>query len=249
MAFPVVESRNPTVDNDTGGAATTGSTAAASHAVVLPASVSAGALLMIIGRTTTTGAVAVTGGGWTISQMSDASVGPDVIFWMYRNTLAAGTEDGTSVTVTHGTAKLAAQSLSITGAEDPATRPPQAASTTSVGETTAMDAPALSPAGGAKDYLWLAVYTNEGALPALDKTPPANYAGGVDVRTGVAGNNWDNSSVHVCTRSLNAATEDPGVVTLSSADNWLALTIAVHPPSAANFIMRPVRMRGRQSNA
>lgn len=232
---PAIESSNPTADNDTGGAATTGSTSAASHAVVLPATVTAGSLLMMFGRTSQAGAVAITGGGWTIVQNSDASVGPDVAFVAWRDTLAAGTEGGTSVTVTHGTGTFAAQTRSITGASNPAIQPPELASTTSVGETATMDAPALTPAGGAKNYLWFAVYTNEGSNPALDKTPPANYTlSDVDVRTGVAGNNWDNCQVKVCARQLNAATEDPGTVTLTVADNWLAYTVAVSPTGSAS---------------
>ena len=54
---------------------------------------------------------------------SDAS--DDVTFWAYRNMLADGTEDSSTIEFTHGNGKMAAISLAISGAEDPATQAPQ----------------------------------------------------------------------------------------------------------------------------
>src|SRR5215204_430248 len=131
MAFASPEAINPGADSATGGAATAGSGAAATHDVVMPATVSAGSLLMVFGRVSVAGAVSAT--GWTIVQdSSDAS--DDVTFYAYQTALADGTEDGTNVTFTHGNGKMAAISVSITGAENPATQAPQA-SAVAVGTT------------------------------------------------------------------------------------------------------------------
>jgi hypothetical protein len=234
MAFPAIESINPAADSAVGGAATSGSTAAASHAVVYPATVTAGSLLMVVGRVAGVGAVAVSGGGWTIVQdSSDAS--DDVMFWMYRDTLAAGTEDGTSITVTHGTFKMVAVSLSITGAENPATQAPQS-STIAIGTNTTPDPTTCTPTGGAKDYLWLWAGGWDGEQ-TLSKTQPTNFTDRADVSSGTGGLPATNVQIKVPDRQLNAASLDAGSITLSGAPTgWTAWLLAVHPPAPVTFI-------------
>jgi hypothetical protein len=227
MAFPAIEEINPTADSAVGGAATSGSTAATSHAVVYPATVSAGSLLMVVGRVSGTGAVAVTGGNWTIVQ--DSSDGSDdVTFWMYRDTLAAGTEAGTSITVTHGNFKMTAVSLSITGAEDPATQAPQS-STIAIGTNTTPDPTTCTPTGGAKDYLWLWAGGWDGEQ-TLSKTQPTNFTDRADVSSGTGGLPATNVQIKVPDRQLNAASLDAGSITLSGAPTgWTVWLLAVHP--------------------
>jgi hypothetical protein len=243
VAFPAIESINPGADSSAGGAAATGATAATSHAVTLPATVSAGSLLMIFGRVAITGAVAITGGGWTIIQdSSDAS--DDVTFFAWRDTLADGTEDGTSVTVTHGNAKMSAHSVSITGAENPATQAPQS-STVAVAATTTPNPTACTPTGGAKDYLWLWFGAWDGEQ-TLTKTAPANYTDRADVGTGTGGLPTTNTQQKVGDRQFNAASEDPGACgTLSVAPTgWTAWAIAVHPaPPAAPPVLNVTQPR------
>lgn len=219
MAFPAVEST----------AVTDGSAAATSHAVNLPATVSAGALLIIVGRVSVAGAVAVTGGGWTITQ--DSSDGSDdVTFWMYRDTLAAGTEDGSTITVTHGSGKLSAVSFSITGAESPATRSPEA-STVAVGTGTAPNATTCTPTGGAKDYLWITAHGADGEHTVSGYPYASNN---VVSSTGTGGAVTTNTRTAVCTTNVNAASLDAGAFTTSINVNagWTAWTIAVHPTTA-----------------
>ena len=233
MAFPTLESQQTSADSTSGGAAVSGSTAATSHSVTLPTPITAGALLVVLGRVAGVGAVAVTGGGWTIVQdSSDAS--DDVTFWMYRDTLAAGTEDGTTITVTHGNFKMCAVSLSITGAADPATRAPET-STVAVAATTTVNPTTCTPTGGAKDYLWLWFGAWDGEQ-TVNKTAATNYTtGDVDVSTSTGGLPATNVQLKFGCRQLNAASEDPGACgTLSAAPTgWTAWTIAVHPPPAA----------------
>jgi hypothetical protein len=232
VAFPVVESI--TANNATGGAATAGDTAATSHVVTLPATISAGALLLIVGRVTVVGAVAVTGGGWTIVQdATDAS--DDTSFWMYRNAVADGTEDGTTITITHGSGKLACGAMSITGAEPPATQAPQT-STIAIGTGTAPSPTTCTPTGGAKDYLWIALGLCDGEQTCPPGTIPASYGASAGWTTGVAGIAVTNAIVFTATRNLNAASEDAGTWTLSAAPTgWTSWCIAVHPASAAGW--------------
>jgi uncharacterized protein YjbI with pentapeptide repeats len=218
MAFPVIEAT----------ASTDGSSAATSHAVTLPATVSANALLIVVGRVTVAGAVAVTGGGWTIVQNS-ADASDDVTFWMYRDALAAGTEDGSTITVTHGNGKLAAVSLSITGAEPPSNQAPQT-SAVADGASTTPNPTTCTPTGGAKDYLWIWAGGWEGEQTSPPASNPTNYTlNKTGANTGTGGVTSTNSRVAVAARNLNAASEDPGSWTISVSDDWAAWTIAVHP--------------------
>ncbi len=229
MAFPTVESFNPGADSATGGAATTGGTAATSHNVVMPATVSAGAFLMVFGRVAVAGAV--TASGWTVvSDTSDAS--DDVTFYAYQTALAAGTEDGTNVAFAHGSGKMAAVSVSITGADDPATRAPEGALAVTNGSNPC-DPPSLSPTGGAKDYLWWAFFSWSGES-TLSKSPPASYTDRADCSSGTGGVVDTNVQIKACDRQLNAASENPGSITASSAVTGMTgWTVAVHPPAAA----------------
>lgn len=233
MAFPSVESENPTARNDTGGAATSGDVAATSHAVVLPATVSAGALLMMFGRIAV-GTAAPTATGWTfVSDNSDAS--DDRTFFGWKDTLAAGTEDGTSVTVSHTSAKMVAFTASITGAADPASRAPES-STVAVGTGLTANATTCTPTGGAKDYLWFLFIGGDGEQAGpLDITPPSGYGSGINSATGAGGAVATNCHAGHCRRTLNAASEDPGTwdFTVGVNAGWAAWTIAIHPAGAA----------------
>lgn len=229
MAFPTLTAQNPTADSSTGGAAISGSTAATSHNVGLPATVNANDLLLVFGRVTVTGTVAITGGGWTIVQdSSDAS--NDVTFWAYKNIFAIGNEDGTSITVTHGSGKMVAHTMAIAGAENPATQPPQS-STVAIGASTTPNPTTCTPTGGAKDYLWIWFGSWEGEQ-TLSKTTPTNYTDQPDISTGTGGTVDTNCQLKTARRALNAASEDPGSVTISVSDQWTAWCIAVHPFTA-----------------
>ena len=224
MAFPVVESS---------AAYNAGTAAATTHAVPLPATITAGSLLLMVGRAGVVGAVTLPAGWTVVNDSSDAS--DDVSFWAYRDTLAAGTEDGSTITVTHGSGKLAAITYSITGAENPATQAPQA-STVAVGTGSNPGPTIRTPTGGAKDYLWIAVGLADGEHTSPPTTIPVNYGNSVGANTGTGGVAGTNARVYSATRNLNAASEDPGTWTTDVAVNtgWTAWTIAIHPAAAIN---------------
>ena len=214
MAFPVVEAT-----------ATTGRVAETTSPVSYPATVSPGALIVAIARVAVAGAI-----GWPtdwtelVEDSSDASDDVTAIAWH----AAVGTEDGTTFNVTHGNGKSAYIVYSITGALDPAAQPPQI-SAVAVGTSASPDPAALTPTGGAKDYLWLWLGGWEGEQTSPPAGTPTNYTDALGASTGTAGVVATNCRVASARRELNAASEDPPLWTISVSDDWTAWTMAIHP--------------------
>jgi hypothetical protein len=118
---------------------------------------------------------------------------------------ADGTE-GSSITVTTNLSVLAAHhAYRITGAADPTVRPPEAATIGYTDTTTSIDPPSLSPTGGAKDYLWLAVAGYRRSGRTMTGTP-TSYTNLLDVNSG----HGRHASMR---RQLNAASETPAPYT------------------------------------
>jgi len=147
---------------------------------------------------------------------------------------AAGGE--TLVSFTSGAATRSAYlGYRITGNVDPATQAPEL-STVGAAVSTTPDPPSLSPTGGSKDYLWLAVFRQNAIVTNDDAwitAIPTNYANKHGSSAGTAGT----PAVGAADRQLTAATEDPGTFTSSSNTTWQAYCIAIHPAvSAPAFI-------------
>jgi hypothetical protein len=220
-------------DVESSAAYNSGTTAATSHAVPLPSTITADSLLMIVGRIAAAGTVSLPA-GWTVVQdSSDAS--DDVTFYAYKDDLAVGNEDGTTVTVNHGNGKMSAVSLSITGAEDPAVLAPEA-STVAVGSSTTPDPTACTPSGGSKPYLWLWAGGWEGEQTSPPSTPPSGYTAVAGANSGTGGAVTTNTRTYVAKRQNEAASEDPGSVTISVSDDWTAWTLAISPPGTGQDI-------------
>lgn len=94
--------------------------------------------------------------------------------------------------------------------------------------TSAPNPPNLTPAGGAKNYLWFAFASHEGAhtITAF----PTNYDlyQGSIVGTSPAGGNAC-ASIAWAFRELNAASEDPGTFTYSASEDNMSTTLAIPP--------------------
>jgi hypothetical protein len=119
-------------------------------------------------------------------------------------------------------------SYRIVGAADPAVQAPEALSTAYITSGTSIDPPSLTPTGGAKDYLWLAVSGWRGATLTATGNP-TNYTNAIEGNSG--GTATTGTRLRSLRRELNAASEDPSAFTLSAAsDRRLGVTIAVHPP-------------------
>ncbi len=215
MAFPVVEST----------ATSSTSTAGTNHVVVLPSGIAAGDLILILMDIGSTAASLNAHGSYTELLDENQANGLKIL---YRQ--ATGGETNPTF-VSSASTRDATITLRISGAEDPATQPPQIG-TTATATNSSPNPPSLTPTGGAKDYLWIAMMGSPGEQ-ADDGTylvsVPAPYAGNSLQKTcGVAGTNLG-GLIAAAWRTANAASEDPGVFGVSENAAWRAQTIAVHP--------------------
>jgi hypothetical protein len=171
--------------------------------------------------------------GWTEFYEQDASSGTLhlAVAGAYRQ--ADGTE-GASITVTTNVSVLAAHNAyRITGAADPSVQPPEAASIAYTATGSTIDPPSLTPTGGAKDYLWLAVagWRRTGLTATGD---PTSYTNAIEASSGGSASGTKLRSLR---RQLNGSSENPAAFTLSSttSDRRVGVTIAVHPAASVDI--------------
>lgn len=221
MAFPVVETTN----------FTNGTSAGTSVSVNLPSGIVAGNLLVSIHRAAGVGAIGWPA-GWVELVESSADASDDVTAVAYKK--ADGTE-GATITVTQGSFKFANVCLRISGAADPTSQAPQI-NTAATGTSLTPDSTSLTPTGGAKDYLWIALAAWEGESAASPLTQPSGYGTPILGNSGGAGAVTTNCRAVAATRTNNAASEDPGQWVFDpTADDWTAWTMAVHPDPNTNL--------------
>jgi hypothetical protein len=193
-----------------------------SHTVNLPANISAGDLLIVFfscdANETVTWPI---GDGWaSIFHQTNANT----LDIGYK--IADGTE-GATITVTTGSAEQSAHiSYRITGNHRYAA--PEV-STGATGNSTSPNPDSLTPTGGAKDYLWIAVEGNDAGEAA--SAYPSNYTNGQTNAVGTTGG----ANIAVARRELNASSEDPAAFTIP-LKKWIACTVAVHPRIAATAV-------------
>lgn len=206
MTFPIVAAANNSSGRTT------------SHTVALPTGIVSGNLLLIFFHCHDSDTVTFPA-GWTkffdiVYSGQESHVGA------WRK--ADGTE-GASITVTTVGSQYAVHiSYRITGAADPTIQPPEV-STGVIGSSTNPDSDALTPTGGAKDYLWFSIEGH--ALASTPTAYPTNYSNGKSYVCSTV------ATLSVARRELNATSENPGTFSFSSAPLfWCACTVAVHPP-------------------
>jgi hypothetical protein len=217
VAFPAVETT----------AETAVSTAGTNHAITLPASIAAGDLLLIFLDKGNTAATINSHADWT--ELLDENFG-NGLYIAYR--WATGSDSNPTL-VSSASTRSATIAYRISGAENPATSPPQVG-TTATGSGTAPDPPSLTAGGGTvKDYLWIACFGRDGE-EADDDTwatgPPSGYTGLLQKACGVAGTNLG-GMIATAHRQLNAAVENPTAFAVATG-GWRANTVAVHPAAA-----------------
>lgn len=201
--------------------------AGTSHVVSLPGSIAAGDLLLVVMNIGSTAATINALTGWTALLDEGVASG---LYLAYRE--ADGTE-GASITLTSSAStRDATITFRITNAQDPAVQAPQIG-TTATGSSTTPDPPAITPTGGAKDYLFIACAGMAGEEADDDtwaNTPPTNYLPSPPLQKscGVAGTNLG-GLIMAASRELNASTENPGTFAVDVTNGWRAQTIAVHP--------------------
>lgn len=213
MAFPV----------DAARVATNITAAADPWTVNLPAGITAGDLL--IAHMRCAGSQTVNAPlGWTFGGGSSGDASDDFQRWFYR--IADGTEGATQSFDLDAAAKGAAIVWRITGVD---TSIAPSWSGDSIGTSTTPNPGSLTPAGGAKDYLWLWLGGWEGEQTSPPAGAPTNYTNAIGANSGTAGVVATNCRVAGASRQLNAATEDPPSWTISASDDWIAWTLAIHP--------------------
>jgi len=207
MAFPTVAATN-----------TSNVSLSTTHVVSLPASISAGDLLMVFFLVHEDPSV-TTPDGWTLLKSITDGYADHKLYVFYK--VASGSE-GASVTITIGTARRSAGiSFRITGHSGA----PEV-STGATGMNYNPDPDALTPSGGAKDYLWIALCKNGTAEAPI--AYPTNYTGNNLWKASNNGTDYP-PVLAVATRELNASSENPGTFETHYEGTWTAITIAVSP--------------------
>lgn len=170
--------------------------------------------------------------GWTRFTNPDSSTPAMAVAWK----IADGTE-GATVNVTASFVNISAVALRITGHD--AGSPIFASSyVAGLGTDELVDPASLTPAGGAKDYLWLEVGGHEAQTIErwISAVVSANY-------TEVARSDFTGNFPRtiIGKRELNAASEDPGTMNFNSgaADDGFAkraLTLAIAPAGGLDLV-------------
>lgn len=105
-------------------------------------------------------------------------------------------------------------------------------STVTTGTSTGPDPGTETPTGGAKDYLWIATFRQNGEEADDDtwcNTAPTNFTTLVQKTTGTGGAATANGSIAAALFESNAASMDPGAFNTDQSLAWRAYTIAIHP--------------------
>lgn len=229
MAFPVVETT----------AETAVTTAGTSHAITLPASIAATDLVLLLMDIGSTSATLNALAGWT-EILDEASANGLKIIWYTGGGVPSAPTFTSSASTRSATIayRISGANLGIT---------PEIG-TTATGSSVSPDPPAVTPTGGAKDYLWIALFGRDGE-EADDDTwttaAPAGFTNLLQKACGVAGTNLG-GMIATAEQQLNASTLNPGVFTCATG-GWRAQTVAVHPaPVVApipDIVMAPLRQQ------
>jgi hypothetical protein len=195
-----------------------------SHDVTMPPSVSSGDLLQCL--FTSSIATFTWPAGWTVAKSLTGAAAKSEL--AYRQ--SDGTEGAAIVVSTSLSVESAHICMRIVGHVNPATQAPQA-STGATGLSTTANPDTVTPTGGSKNYLFVALAGNSGGSgPPTYTGFPSGYHHPLEQISSTGAGTY---ATAMATRQLNAASEDPGTFTNPSV-NWVALTAAVHPtPSGA----------------
>lgn len=223
MAFPTVAS--------SGQSATT--TAATSHTVSIGSPTSGQRVIVVFHHATSVITVTFPAGWTEITGFSSTLGGSWVAY--YRDCDGA---EGASINVTTGATSVKSTHNRHTinaGTFDTGIAPEAGVEVT--GTSANPNPPSLSPTGGAKDYLWIAVAGIQGE--AAFTGSPTNYLNPLDSNTGTAGAVTVNCVTRTARRDLNAASDDPGTFSHAVSEAWGAQTVVIHPAAAFDPPPRP----------
>lgn len=205
MTFPTVESTN---SGTTAGAAT--------HVINMPAGIQAGDLLLLFFGTDSSNSISNWDGFTELGSESNGTAN----FFAIGYKIAVGS-DTCTLTVTDTNEPGAHVIYRISG-HDSGQIPEL--STVAEAATNTPNPTGVTPTGGAKDYLWIlaAGWDRDRSISAWNANFTLN-------RLFESSGGSGGTCVGVSARKENVDSKDPGSMTISSADTWIAWTVAVHP--------------------
>lgn len=224
---------SPGVD---GTAETAVTTAGTSHAITLPAGIVAADLVLLIMDIGSTSATLTALTGWT-SLLDEAVANGLKIVW-YTGAGVPGNPTFTSSAAT----RSATIAYRISGADKSIT--PQIG-TTATGTSVNPNPPLVTPTGGSKDYLWIAMFGRDGEQADDDTwvtAAPTGFTNLLQKACGIVGTNLGGMVAGAQLQST-AASVDPATFTAVTG-GWRAQTIAVHPAPVipiASLTMAPMQ--------
>lgn len=210
-------------------------TSVTSMAVNYPASTTSGDLLVAISGVRNSGTWSTIPSGWSqlVAPFAAGGVGDMTVF----TKTASGTEGGTTATWVASVATTASWlTVDISGWDGTTT--PEFATKNSGGTPSTNSFNAVTPASGADNYLWLALYVTT-ANGTTASAAPTNYLGFVTNSVSSGGSQVGASFAY---RQLNASSETPGSFTTSADRWWMTTTLAIKPsggstPTAHNLTL------------
>lgn len=231
MASPVVASVTESATTSAG----------TSHVVTLPGTIAVGDLLLVVLDKGSTAATINALAGWT--ELLDENVA-NGLYIAYR--IADGSE-GASITLTSSASTRSAQMVYRITGHDPATAPE--IGFTATGTSASPNPPPLTPAGGSKDYLFIAIVGMAGEEADDDtwgNTSPTNYTPSPprQIACGVAGTNLGGLLL-AAEHAVTGTTDDPDTFGVDVSAAWRSQTIAVYPepppapPTQLPFVISP----------
>jgi len=209
MTTPVVES---VASSNEGSNVTT-------HTVTMPSGVVSGDLLVAL--LAVDGTPVITFSGWT--QLWDDSQGTAVQGAGYYR-VSDGTEGADETFTTDASQQSAHVVLRISGDNGVPEAPASAG-----GNNSSPNPPAVTPAGGSDDYLYIAVAAHDDGTVTVTGFPTGYDDNQTNSRAATAGG----VGVGVATKDTIASTTDnPDDFTLSAGRNWRTNTVAITPSAA-----------------
>ena len=207
-SFPVVQS----TANSNSGSTT-------NHSVTMPTGIEAGDLLLAF-FTTNSDSTVNTPAGWTKLVDQTEPTFPDIRLAVYSKRAVGGD----SLTVVTNNNETSAHCVYRIYTDNEA----EAAAVGAASASANPNPPPLTPTGGAQDFLWFAAFGSTGVTVS---SYPSNYT------DNQVSNTAGGRSIAAATRNLDASSEDPGTYTISSSNDWVAVTVAVEAqtPLSGNF--------------
>ena len=202
--------------------------AATSHLVAMPANVSADNLLIIWYSQASLGQTINTPTGWT-SEISGS--GNDQQYVIYSKK-ADGTEGGTTVDITSTSTIAAHQVFQVYDWDGTLATDLEFSTPINHGFVSGPDPGSLTPAWGAKDTLWITLWSGADDDIAVS-TYPSTYINGVDTLGG--GGGGASTEVGSATLESNTATEDPGAWAIVSSQQSVTVTLGIEPGASGSM--------------